>query len=255
MKTLRYILIPLCFLFVFFEGFSQAHSFTYFSAGITGSATHLQGLNDVIDRYNETRQGQEGAASLSKDMGHIMAQSGYEFALGRVLDDLGWFMDLHLSFFKAETYAEGFNLDGSPVRRDLKLESAMFSAGVGKSIIQNRFIEMGAGIAIDVNWNKVYTAVNAGDMEEIFEDESPVSIAPFTQATLFLSRKIPLAAFGRGFLEFPVLRSDYSDLNQALNPYTYLNDEGKDFKSLNWRPGFSVGLALILHERDLSFHR
>lgn len=235
--------------------FSQAHSYFYLGGGITGSMTHLKGLNDVIDRYNETRQGGEGQANITRELEYFSAQSGYEFSFGGVQDDLGFFADLHLSFMNAETFAEGFNLDGTPARRELEYESVVFSGGVGASIIQNNFLEFGAGLSVDVTWDKIYSKVNEEAIEEIFEEEVPVAFAPFAQAHLFLSRKIPIALFGRGFIQLPLLRSDYSELNQALNPATYANDEGKDFKSLNWRPGFTLGVAIIFHERDLSFHK
>lgn len=248
------LLICFCLLLPGFL-FAQAHSFTYIGAGITGSAVRLQGLNAVIDRYNETRQGQQGAASLSQDMGYFNAQSGYEFSLGRSFDDLGWFFDLHLSFQEAATFAEGVDLFGNPARRDLRLKSSIFSAGTGPTLIQTGMLDVAAGMAVEITWNKMYSILNEGEESEIFEDEVPIAFTPFAFATLFLSRKIPLAVFGRAFLQLPLLASDYTELNQAINPATWQNDEGKDFSNMNWRPGFSLGIALIFHERDLSFHR
>jgi hypothetical protein len=212
-------------------------------------------LNDVIDRYNETRQGQAGAATLSKEMGHFGLQSGYEFAFGRVIDDAGWFADFHLGILEAGTHAEGVSLDGTTARRDLRLVTHSLGIGVGASIIQNNHMEVGVGGSFHFSRNRVYTSVNEEPEELAFEDPVPISLTPFLQATLFLSRKIPLAVFGRGYFELPVLATDYAEVNEKINPATYVNDEDRDFSSRNWRPGFTAGVALILHERDRSFHQ
>lgn len=251
---IRTILIISAFA-ISFSLFSQAHSFFYLGGGLTGSTTRLKGLNDVIDRYNETRQGGVGQADLIQELEHFHGQSGYEFSFGGIQDDLGFFADLHLSFMNAESFAEGYNLDGTLARRELEYESVVFSGGVGASIIQNNFLEFGAGLSVDITWDKIYSKVNDEALEEIFEEEVPVAFSPFAQAHLFLSRKIPLALFGRGFVQLPLLKSDFYELNKELNPATYVNDGEGDFKSLSWRPGFTIGVAFIFHERDLSFTR
>ncbi|HRY99558.1 MAG TPA: hypothetical protein P5550_10935, partial [Bacteroidales bacterium] len=167
----------------------------------------------------------------------------------------GWFADFHFAILEAGTYAEGQALDGSTARRDLDLVTHSLGIGVGASIIQNSHMEVGVGGSFHFSRNRVYTRVNEEAEEMVMEDPVPISLTPFRQATLLLSRKIPLAAFGRGYFEVPVLATDYSPVNEKINPATYMNDEGKDFSSRNWRPGFTVGVALILHERDRSFHQ
>jgi len=219
-------------------GFSQAHQFSALQASLESGGIQYQGLNKVLERFN-TENG--------SDFKKLNAGVGFDAAFSRVWDDHGIYAGLRYTQLNSQSKADLINGEGF-----VKAQQNLVTIESGFSLIQNNHMEIQIGFGADWRLEKVIVDNSFETTEAIGEFNG--SISPHFQGYIFLSRKIPLAAFGRVYYAWTFSKTDYSKVYNSLQEeQTFVNDD-----AMQSRPnlfGFSVGIALVFHERDHSFTR
>ncbi len=210
----------------------------------SASVGQFKGLNHVIDRYNETRQGQNGAAILSRNMRNItvMASLGWRLGIGVPFsDDGGIFFSMNRTGRRAHTYSQGKDINGKMYQRDLRftansfnLESSLFFGGSSSGGM------LSAGGSVDFVSHKAYTRLDDASYKEVM-DELNVGISLFIQGDVYVYDNISVGL--RPSYQFIPLTTSYSDLNDAINPATSQFDDRDDISST----GSNFTLSLMLN--------
>lgn len=221
----------------------------YYLFGVGYHLTGIQnpGLNYVIDRYNETRQGQSGAARLTRNMDYLNNPGGFAFGMF-LLDNKylnGYFFDLNAAFLKSKARAEGVDVNQNPASRDLEFRTGNYSLDFGFMFYQSPFIDLGVGMGTSVQWGKIKT--RAGDAD--FEDAQDIITAGFEffpQINFFLTKTAPVSLSVRPYYCIDLIKTDFNDLNEFINPYTALNDPTEDQKGRFSHLGAQVRLNLMI---------
>lgn len=223
--------------------FSQEFRFVG-GIGANFSRGDLDGLNFVLNRYNQTRQGQTGAAKITRPMQDINALVGIGWQLGINIEFSNDFImaaGLNRVGRRGSTFAEGTDINNSTVRRDVRYTANTynFDFGLGK-VLDGGYLLFGA--SVDFYNAKAYTRVNNNDYENVMTDLG-LGASFFADLTFFLSDNVAIGL--KPYYQFGLLKNDFSDLNQAINPATYTNDDFEDLQSLPNNIG--VQLQLRFH--------
>ncbi len=218
--------------------YAQEHQFFAIQGSLESATTNYSGLNKALELFN-----QENGSDFKK----LVAGFGFDAALSRIWDDNGIYAGLRYTQLNAQSKSDLANGEGL-----VKAQQNLLGIESGFSIIQNNHLEIQLGFSAD--WRLEKVSVNNGIETVEAIGELNGSISPHFQAYFFLSRKIPLAAFGRVYFAWSFTETDYSRVyNKLHEEQTSLNSD-----ELMSRPnvfGISVGLALVFHQRDLSFTR
>jgi hypothetical protein len=196
-------------------------------------------LNKAIETFNV-----ENGTSL----GNLGLGLGYHGALSRVWDDNGVYGGLRLWQMTSRTNDSSAELGDLSV--DAKVNGLTFE--VGYSLVQNAHLELQIGFGAD--WRLENIDLNNGLEEIRAMNEYNGSISPHFQGYAFLSRKIPLALFGRVYYSWAMTETDYSRVynklrqQESFGKYNEMSSRANVF-------GVAVGIAIIIHERDHSFTR
>lgn len=239
---MKKIIVVVAFMVFCAKGFSQV-SLTL-SLNPQVSMGKFRGLNYVIDRYNQTRQGQNGAATLSNNMNNI-----------RVLGSLGWRMGINVHFEetngmffalnrigrRAHTFAEGRDAAGNSVRRDLRFTANSLNLEMGYYLgAADEGFLISAGGSMDLITYKAHSKVNNGDYKEVFDDFT-VGVSLFLQGDVFLHDNFSIGL--RPSYQFIPITTSYEGLNEAINPATARFDAREDVSS----PGGNFTLSLMMN--------
>lgn len=180
-----------------------------------------KGLNFVIDRYNQTRQGQQGAATLTKKMDYLNNMSGPAFGFF-LLDNKylnGVYVDMNMALLKADSRAEGVDAFGNSASRDLQLNYSYWNVDFGYMFVQSQFIDLGIAAGTSLMVGKIDTRTGTNEFEKADDYISGAfEIAP--QINFFLTKSIPLSVSVRPYYFLDFIPSDYASLNEKINPYT-----------------------------------
>lgn len=209
------------------------------------SVGQYKGLNNVIDRYNQTRQGQAGAAVLSRSMRNIniMASLGWRIGVGIPSDEFngGVFFSLTRAGRRASTYAQGKDINGTYYQRDvrftansLNLEGSFFYGGRDEGMM------LSLGGSMDFISHKTYTRLNDAAYKEVM-DELNVGISFFVQGDLYVYENISVGL--RPTYQWIPITTAYTELNEAINPATAQFDNKEDISST----GSNFTLSLMLN--------
>lgn len=187
-------------------------------AGYTGSKMKFEGLNQVIDKYNERRP------YLDRELGNINYLDG--FTLGMGLGERHLLMDFRLNFANANRYATGD--DGNPAypagasfRRDLKVRqrTGVLTMGGGKVFRGKTDVGLVLGLRSEVGKTKVFTRVYQ-DGAEVPEFDEVVDDLFFragpTLITLFAPREGVVFQFHL-FYVHSLFSWDSEDLDRKLH--------------------------------------
>ena len=220
------------------NGYAQEHQFFAIQGALESTSTSYGGLNKALDQFNEA-----SGSEFSK----MSSGLAFNAALSRIWDDNGIYAGLRFTQLNAESSSLLNDEEGR-----LKAQQNFVSVESGFSLIQNNHFELQLGFSADWRLEKI-SAEGAMGTEPLF-DELNGSVSPHAQGYAFLSRKIPLALFARVYYSWAFLETDYSKVYNKLldQPIT---TETIDMKSRPNAFGLSVGLAIVFHQRDLSFTR
>lgn len=214
------------------------------------SVGQYKGLNHVINRYNETRQGQAGAAVLSRSMRNItiMGSLGWRIGVGIPFEDIdgGVFFSLTRAGRRASTYAQGKDINGTYYQRDvrftansLNLEGSFFFGGSSEGIM------LSVGGSMDFISHKAYTRLNDAAYKEVM-DELNVGISFFLQGDIYVHENISVGL--RPTYQWIPITTAYTELNEAINPATAQFDEKDDISSTGSNFTLSLMLNFIIGE-------
>lgn len=110
--------------------FSQS---IYISHGFSSNFTNVQGLNQVVDNYNDTR------LWLDKDLKHFGNLDGYRLSFGAFFGGALW-TDFEFSFRNQKRKAFGTDSFGNFGTRELKLRNNLFAWTFGVGGIEDKFL-------------------------------------------------------------------------------------------------------------------
>jgi hypothetical protein len=235
--------------FLFFGILSRAQPLLICSLNPSVSVSPYKGLNYVIDRYNQTRQGQNGAATLSRNMRNLNVLTGLGWRLGLNLpftDAGGMFFALNRTGRRASTFAQVTDVNGKSLQRDLRftanslnLEAGYYYGGSDDGLMIN------FGGSLDLITLKAKTRLGTSDYKTVM-DEFNVGISLFVQGDVYLNDNISVGL--RPNYQYIPLTTSYADLNDAINPATaqYDTKEAASSKGNNFT--LSLMLNLVLGE-------
>jgi len=217
-KTLLIVLTVVLSLNFYSNCFSQSFAIGY----RVGSGT-FKPLDFVIDRYNQTR-----TAILTKNMDKITSLSGIVYSFGYNLGEGGF--EVEIPNLKSPTVTA----ETSTQIRELYMKMSGFelNAFYGKQIFEQGplFGFLGGAISVDKSDPTIFTRIynkgaSAGDFGEVKAGGSVgMGLGPFVAVHLALPSVI---IFGevRPFYKFSITGADFYDVNRALNPNTWFNDD------------------------------
>lgn len=240
MKTYLKIVV-LIFSFICFSP-TESRSQVYFQMGYNaGFPTGLDNLNFVINRYNETR------SYLTDPMDKINFLDGFTVTMGGnfglIFVDFGYTAGIQRRFAQGE-------ISNVLVRRELKVSTHVFDIDMGLCLI-NEKVGIFLGGSMNIGGLSVQTrvaestAINSEKWNKINNDGDLY----FTLG-LFLKFCFPNPGFYiQPYYNFPlssIFSNDMTDVNEALNPYTYENDPSP-LDVNNGTFGVKLGFSIIFN--------
>lgn len=210
--------------------------------GANFSRGNLKGLNFVLNRYNETRQGAAGQANVTRAMQDIKSLSGLSLQLGFHAEfESGFILATGFSRVgrRGSTYAEVTDINNRAGRRDVRYTANSFNIelATGFSLFGSGYFLIGG--STDFFNVKSYTKLNDNDYEEVMSDLS-LGLSLFTDLSIFLNEYLALGV--KPYYQIGVLKNDFTPLNRAINRATYTNDDFEDV----WSSPSNIGLQLML---------
>jgi hypothetical protein len=225
------------------NAFTQTINFSI-NAGYNAGNANFDGLNFVIDRYNNTR------SYLTKRMDKVDFVKGLSFGIGmgftKVNVDLSYNMKS-----SSEASAEGV-VNGTAFRRDLKTSINTFNVGFDYLVSSSRSLDTRVGASLGFGSSKVFTRVYPTSQAPA-EYQEVNDISPGTTQSLFAISIFPKFTFYPGitglslyikpFYEKHLTDVDYSNVNAVINPVTYVNDPSGSQKSKPDNYGAQIGIS------------
>lgn len=213
-------LILLIFLFC-----RTAFTQIYLGAGYNLTFVKINQLNNVIDRYNNTR------TSLTKKMDYVNMPGGVNIQFGifakPIHFGISW-VGHNQTVSAIENYGSG------DVIRELKFRNNSFNIDFGIIPYKSENFPMSIGFSIDFGNTKMFTRV--GDPYKIDDVEFEKICNTFFIGNSiffhFMIRPLRFLAIGiKPYIQFPYISLNYSDVNEAINPTSY-NQDPYEMKSL-----------------------
>ncbi len=237
MKNLFCVLL----IILFYNNVSAQHAY-YFGAGYNASVLHSDGLDYVIDRYNETR------TYLDDEMEYCRYYDGITTHVGGTASAFAW--DFGFTQRASTVSASGEDVTGTIQQRDLKSKWNTWDIGLGVCLGAEDNFALMIGINTGIDSEKQLTRadspenINTANFEKV-NSQYKVGFEPFVQF---------IAATDNGFgimfkpyFSWTPVTTDYYELNSYINPYTYANDpmtiEGR-------LTGFGISLSLLYYEMN-----
>lgn len=223
------------------NGYSQS-----FGIGYRAGSGTFKPLDFVIDRYNNTR-----TAILTKQMDKITSVSGPVYSVGYNLGEFGF--EVEIPNLKSPTVTA----ETSTQVRELYLNMTGFELNF--SYAQQVFKEgnlygfIGGSLSVDKSDPSIYTRIYnknspSGDFTQVKANGSVgMGIGPLISGHLAFS-SVAFFAEVRPFYKFTLSGADFYDVNRALNPNTWYNDEVDDtqgsmnYFGINARVGITVDI-------------
>lgn len=226
-----------------------SHAQTFRVIGGLGAGVskgNLKGLNYVLNRYNETRQGQSGAAKVTSPMGNINWLHGINWQVGFTFQQSSPGPLLYLGLSRlgrvGSTYATVTDINGKEGRRDVKFSANTVNAEMGYGYGDETFIGMLGG-SLDILSTRAYTKLNSDSYSKVMGDMN-LGMSIFFDASVFVTERIAIGI--RPYVQLALLETDYYDLNQAINPATYFNDGNATYSRFNnWGCQVMLRIATI----------
>ncbi|MCB0637192.1 MAG: hypothetical protein KDC54_11270 [Lewinella sp.] len=191
-------------------GFSQV--FMNFEVGYNGQFGSPEGLNYIVQRYNETRN------FLTDEMKPFNHMNGLAVSLGFVY---GAYIDVGFIGRSQKRFATA-TVNGEDLKRYLRLRNNGLSLGIGIPLIADH-VKIIPGARVDFVFPRISSKVESDnpsydeDWEDLYTGTSTY-IAPFLKIILGPVNLEPYYAFGDRKL------GNIAKVNEELNPNTYTND-------------------------------
>lgn len=199
-------------------------------------------LNYIIGRYNETRD------YLTTEMGDIKSLSGPAFAVGYSIStgENAWILEGGITFNNSGTKSAKGVVQGQNAERDLKMKIFLVNLGFGYILNAGKQFEYGFGLYSNIGNIKIETRVyydnqTVPDYTDITPAGSSTSVAFTPTIYLNLNFTRALAVSVRPFYSAQFLQHDLTDVNAAINPNTWTNDDPANFDSETFS-GFGIEL-------------
>lgn len=238
---MKHCLFILSAVFIFSNSL-KSQGYYYAGIGYNMAFLHNEGMDFVVDRYNDTR------AYLDEPMEYPRYYDGASIHFGGAakafMFDLGW------TVRSCKVSAVGIDLSGTEQQRDLKSKWNTFDMGLGISLGGSHSFAMMFGVNTGIGNEKQYTRIDAPDDVHTADYEKinsnfKIGFEPFVQ--FILSSADGMGLLIKPYYSLTPLMSDYYALNEGLNPNTYLNDpltiEGR-------LTGFGISFIIVAYGYD-----
>lgn len=227
--------------------YDKDRNYYLFGAGYHLAGIRNPGLNYVIDRYNATRQGQSGAASLTKEMDYLNSPGGFAFGMF-LLDNKylnGFFIDLNAAFLRSKARAEGVDVNQNPASRDLEFRTGNYALDFGYMFFQSPVIDVGVGMGTSLLWGTINTRTGDAGFEEVQEIVTG-GFQFFPQVNFFLTKSVPVSLSVKPYYYIDIIKTDFDDLNEFINPYTAQNDPSEEQMGRSSHLGVQARINLMI---------
>jgi hypothetical protein len=233
------------------QKFDKDRNYFFIGPGLNWNSFDHTGLDFVIQRYNDTRQGKPGQFRLTRKMDDITSMLGYNVGLGWVSNkyDNGLLYTMYYQTASGSATAEGFaptdTFNLFLQRRDLKSTLGNFGMGMGFMPIQTPVLDIGIGGQINMDFLKIESRTNNGPFSEL-TSQLGFGGSVYMLFNFFLSKKIPFCVSAQPYYFFDLLPSDMSEVNESINNATYQADSDKDQKGKMSHLGLQVNVNICL---------
>jgi hypothetical protein len=238
------------------QKYDKDRNYFFIGGGFAVNTFSHNGLDYVIDRYNETRQGKPGQFRLTQNMDKIHSMFGYEVGFGWVSNkyDNGLFYTMNFQRTSGTSHGEGYTpldtLNLNLQTRDLKASLDNFAMGIGLIPIQTPVLDIGFGMQMNMPILNFYTSLNSGSYEKIeYVDQIGFGGGFYMLFNFFLFKGFPLNLSAQPYYFFDFIPSDMSGLSEEINPATYTNDEEKKLKGKMSQFGLQVQANICIFAR------
>jgi len=224
------ILIAVILLIISNMSFGQAAGL---QGGFAMQFTKPDGLNYVVDRYNETR------SFLTEEMEHFNNLDGFNYGIFYAGE--GLWLDMMYTHRSQTRSAVGFDATNQNIERQLRAVIHSFGMGLGYGVTEDQFAFI-FGSRLNVGLLKIRTKVGAVD-EIRQEDWEDIYDQLHFDLDIHIKIGLPYIIIEPyySFQLFPSI-NNMAEVNEVLNPNTLQNDpEEIPFKS----NGF--GLRFLLY--------
>lgn len=224
------------------QRYRRQYLLTMLGGGYNQVNVNADGLNFVIDKFNESRR-----LVGDQAMKNIQTVTGFSGFLGTY----GYFGEK--SFFLEFRYGgAGQNLRATerlagrpPIEYDLRFDMHHIQLGFGLMATSTPYFGIGLGFAPDLGIQIVNDKTGGGSTEIINNFNSGVSFLLPVYALLG-----PIMLGVRPYYTLQLSNSDYTELNARLNPATFANSPADTQVSRFNHFGIEFRVGLLLNKRE-----
>lgn len=197
----------------------RAQDFFYAGIGYNISFYQSEGLDFVIDRYNETRP------YLTTTMPYARHFDGITMHIGGATNS--FIYDFGYTQRACTVTALGVDISGEEVRRDVKSKWNTYDIGLGVSLGNSDKFAFMLGVNTGINSEKADSRSAVSDNIGVARyttvvKKFKVGFEPFVQ--LLLTSDNGLGILFKPYYTWTPTETNYADLNAYINPFTYTAD-------------------------------
>ena len=240
MTTLKFIKPLLFSICIVTFGKVQAQDIFYAHIGYNAAVLKSEGLDFVVDRYNETR------AYLTEPMPYPHYYDGLTLHVGGASS--AFMYDFGLTYRSNVVSATGIDATGFEVQRDLKNKWNTFDVGLGVCVGGNEQFALMIGVNSAINSEKALTRadypedIGKANFEKV-NSQFKIGFEPFVQ--MIVTNENGVGLLFKPYYSWSPILTEYTELNSYINPYTYVGDpypiEGR-------LTGFGLSVSLVRYD-------
>lgn len=210
----------------------------YFTLGYGGNVTNLEGINEVVKNFNETRPW------LEKEMRSFGYLDGVTISLG-LAHEQAW-TDIEYGFRSQKNSAWGTDLSGDFNTQELKVRNGSFTLNLGYLATECRF-PFAAGLRMDLGGmivkTRVYGESNPKEkMEQIGFKDVTLKIGPVAKIFAVLTDRGTIVS-GSVFYVWSVYPQKVTYMDVELNNSNFFTDV-LQFRFQPHTFGFNINVGL-----------
>ncbi len=248
---LRNILLFLFALACFGNANGQERNYMYYSGGYNFSKPDMDGLNFVIDRYNENRPDQV------RKLDNIDWMHGFTVGGGLIIAQ-SFLVEVGFTQRESNGYAEGYLVNNPNLHQfDLRTNISTIGLGVGKYLLWEKGFKLVAGSHFELGSTKVLwrlydTTVeakpgyeNAKERATLDGDNPLFAITPYLQFSYSpWGEEFEIAL--KPYYQFEMNESDFRFVNQVFNSFSYEQDSPESTKSRSNNYGVQLKMNVFV---------
>ncbi len=225
------------------QRYRRQYLLTMLGGGYNQVNIKADGLNFVIDKFNESRR-LVGNQAMKK-VESITGFSGFLGTYGYV-GESAFFLEFRYGGAGQNLTATERVAGQPPIEYDLRFDTHHIQLGFGLMATSTPYFGIGLGIAPDLGIQVVNDKTGGGSIEVINSFNPGISFILPVYALLG-----PVMLGVRPYYTLQLSNSDYSELNARLNPATFANSpaDAQISKFNHFGIEFRVGLLLNKRER------